>query len=281
MKLSICSITYNHGKFVRQALDSMLMQNVGFDYEIIVADDCSSDDTREILKEYQHRYPGKIRLILHEKNIGVTRNFKSSLDAASGQYVAICEGDDYWIDPNKVQRQVDFLDTHPDYAICFHKAKIDFYEVNPFDFKDYNESTPETTTIYDLIKGNYIHTPTCVYRNGLFGKYPDEFLEFKFGDWPLNLLNALHGKIYFIPEELGAYRVYANGVWSLKSLKKRIKIAIQFLKEVQPFFPVQYAIEFKHSRRNYTKYLVKQYFHRSEWRNLFKDLPQILKWYFS
>lgn len=280
MKLSVCSITYNHGKFIRQALDSILAQCVSFDYEIVIADDCSTDDTRTILNEYSERFPGVIRLILHEKNVGVTHNFKSVLDEARGQYVALCEGDDYWIDVNKLQRQVDFLDKHPDHSICFHKAKIDFFEVEPFPFKDYNEHTPETTSIHDLIKGNYIHTPTVVYRNHLFGKYPESFLNLKFGDWPLHLLNAQYGKIHFIPEELGAYRVYANGVWSLKSLKSRIKIAIQFLADAQRYFPSRYKNEFRQSRRNYTKYLVKQYFHRSELSNLFVDLPQILKWYF-
>src|SRR5579864_5088925 len=118
MKVSVMMITYNHERFIAQALESVLAQRVNFDYEIVIGEDCSTDRTREILLEFCRRYPKRIVPLLKDKNVGAMRNVEATLAACRGQYLALLEGDDYWTCEDKLQRQIDFLDEHPDYAIC-------------------------------------------------------------------------------------------------------------------------------------------------------------------
>jgi glycosyltransferase involved in cell wall biosynthesis len=218
MKLSVCLITYNHEQFITQALDSALIQQAEFDYEIVVGDDCSVDRTREIVFEYQHRYPDKIRLALPEKNLGVNRNLAQTLKACRGEYVALLEGDDYWISSEKLQEQVDFLDSHDECAICFHAVKV---------FHEDNSSAPRNSprfgckkisTLEDLLMlGNFMHTCSVVFRNGLFGEFPDWFYTLRIADFPMNILNAQHGKIGYLNKVMSAYRIHRGGTFSGES----------------------------------------------------------------
>lgn len=109
MKVSVLMITYNHEKFIAQAIDSILMQQVNFDYEIVIGEDCSTDGTRAIVIQYQKEYPDKIRLLLPEENLGMHKNFVQTFRACQGEYIALLEGDDYWTSPRKLQKQVDFF----------------------------------------------------------------------------------------------------------------------------------------------------------------------------
>lgn len=116
-KLSVVFITYNHEPYLRQSLDGIFMQETDFEFEVVVGEDCSTDNTREILKEYNERYPGKMKLLFREKNLGrPTLNVYETAMEAKGEYLAFLEGDDYWTDPRKLQKQVDYLETHPDYV---------------------------------------------------------------------------------------------------------------------------------------------------------------------
>src|ERR1700686_765845 len=124
MKLSVMLITYNHEPFIAQVLQSILDQRVNFDYEIVVGEDCSTDRTREILMNFHYRYPGRIVPLLRDRNLGMMLNLKQTPSACQGKYVALIEGDDYWTCEDKLQKQVDFLDSHPEYAICCHRARI-------------------------------------------------------------------------------------------------------------------------------------------------------------
>src|SRR4030067_128381 len=117
MKVSVIVITYNHEEFICQSLDSILMQDVNFEYEIVIGEDCSTDKTRDILLDYQKNYPDKIRLILSEKNRGLIANFVQTYKSCSGEYIATIDGDDYWTSSQKLQKQVDFLDNNLDYAM--------------------------------------------------------------------------------------------------------------------------------------------------------------------
>lgn len=116
MKLSVGILTYNQAQYIRQCLDAVLMQEVDFDYEIVIGDDASPDGTQDILRDYASRYPDKFVLLLGEQNEGISMNYKKVLSACTGDYIALCEGDDFWTDPHKLQVQVDFLETHPDYG---------------------------------------------------------------------------------------------------------------------------------------------------------------------
>lgn len=121
--VSIVCITYNHEPYLRQALDSFLIQKTSFAYEIVLAEDCSTDGTRKICEEYAAKYPDIIHYIYRDHNVGYNENEYEAMCAAKGKYIAYCEGDDYWTIPDKLQRQVDFLESHPDYSICWHRCK--------------------------------------------------------------------------------------------------------------------------------------------------------------
>ena len=211
-KVSIKTSTYNHGKFIAQAIESVLMQEVDFDYEIIIGEDCSSDNTRGIVIDYQKKYPDKIRLILNKNNMGMHYNFLQTLNACRGQYVAILDGDDYWTSPHKLQKQVNIMEAHPGCSICFHNIEVvyeDGKSAGP-----YFENTPPCYTIEDLLINNFIPSCSTVFRNRLFDMYPSSFDEIPFGDWPLHVLNAKYGKICYIDEVMGVWRHHAGGFWT-------------------------------------------------------------------
>jgi glycosyltransferase involved in cell wall biosynthesis len=123
-------ITYQHERFITQAVESVMMQKTDFPYELIISDDCSPDNTRQLVLDLQRRYPDRIRLLLPATNLGMMSNFVQTLRACDGDYIALVEGDDYWLDPLKLQRQVALLEAHPEFSGCFVRAR-QFYEFDP------------------------------------------------------------------------------------------------------------------------------------------------------
>lgn len=217
MKASIFCLVYNHENYLRQALDGFLMQKTNFDFEIVVGEDCSTDTSRSILLDYKQRYPTKFKLLLHEHNIGMVQNVILTLENCTGEYVAMCEGDDYWTDPNKLQKQVDFLEKNRDFSICYHKVEI-FNEANQLTSDErFNLSDTELEyDILDLAKGNLMHTPSVVFRNKLFTLAQNEkFKQSPASDYFIHMLNAKFGKIKYFPNKMSVYRVNSiNAVWS-------------------------------------------------------------------
>lgn len=228
IKVSICCITYNHEPFIRECLDGFLMQQCDFDYEIIINDDASTDGTREILLEYQKKHPDKIILSLQEENQyqkGVRGMFiRFVFPRAKGKYIALCEGDDYWTDPLKLQKQVDFLEKNEDYMVCFHNVLELAHDGNQTPSR-LNRNENKTFTILDLAKGNLIHTPSVIYRK-IFDSYPPWLPECPAGDYPLHMLHAEKGKIYCIAENMAVYRK-GVGIWSSQ---ERNSILLNWLK---------------------------------------------------
>jgi glycosyltransferase involved in cell wall biosynthesis len=216
MKLSVLMITYNHERFIRQALDSALMQDVDFDFEIVVGEDLSTDGTRSILLEYAQKYPGKVRLSLREKNMGAVTNFYTTLTECRGEYVALLEGDDFWTDPQKLRRQVAFLDEHRDYVSCFHNVNGRFEDRSRPDYSYVrgDQTEKDTYVLEDLLKVNVIPTCSCVFRRGLFDPIPTWAFGLKMGDYPLHLLNAQYGKTGYLDLNMAVYRVHSGGVWT-------------------------------------------------------------------
>jgi glycosyltransferase involved in cell wall biosynthesis len=159
------------------------------------------------------------------------------IEQASGRYCALCEGDDYWTDPLKLQKQIDFLDQNLDYSICFHNVQIlkdKGLQENP------KKRIPETTTIKELARRNYIHTPSVVYRNGLIHKLPDYFKIAPVGDYFLHMLNAKYGKIKYIDEIMAVYREHHHtSYWSSKKQIEREKIWIEFIGEIKDNFDTE------------------------------------------
>lgn len=227
IQVSVCMISYNHESFIRDAIEGVLMQKTNFCFELVIGEDCSIDNTRKICESYQIRYPDIIKLLPSDNNLGVMPNFIRTLNACKGEFIAFCEGDDYWTDPYKLQKQVDVLESNMDYSICFHNTEERVIG-NSFEPSFlYNSSTQkEISTIYDLAYRNFIPTCSVVYRNNLFDKYPEWFNEISIGDWPLHIMNAQFGKIYYIPHIMGVHRIHSGGVWSSQAQSKSISLII-------------------------------------------------------
>ena len=231
MKVSIVTLTYNHERFVAQALASILAQRVNFNYEIIVADDCSSDGTRGIIEEYRNRFPDKVKPWLREHNLGMMKNFQETLKVCQGQYVAILEGDDYWLTVDKLQKQVNFLDNNPDHAMCCTRAKF-VEEVGAGRSFVAPVIAPGSYTISDLIEDNFVVTPTVMYRWGPLHHLPDWVLALKMADWPLHILIARFGKIRLLDEPMSVYRIHPGGVWSSLSHEDQSLAVVEMLMAV-------------------------------------------------
>ena len=226
MKVSVLVITYNHEPFITQAIQSALAQETLFDYEIVVGEDCSTDNTRAILLEMQQQYPDKIRLLLQEKNLGMLSNFSATLSSCRGQYIAMLEGDDYWTSPHKLQKQVEFMETHPECSICAHVAQIvdeNNHPINEIPAPKYRQTI---STLENLLEHNFVPTCSVIFRRGLFGELPEWFFTLTQGDWPLHVLNAQFGKIGFLNETMAAYRLHINSVWSTTQKTHRLRAII-------------------------------------------------------
>ena len=197
-KISVLMITYNHARFIRQALDSVLAQKVDFSYEVVIGDDASPDGTGAILAEYAGKFPDRIRLLLRPKNIGMNANLADTLAACRGEYVALLEGDDYWIDSEKLTQQAGFLDGHPECVSCFHNvivfsddagAVVEGYHAQP-DGRQLMcaPDLPARFSQGDLIRRNYIPTCSVMFRRSSAGSLPPWFTKLHLGDHPLHIL---------------------------------------------------------------------------------------------
>ncbi len=242
IKVSVSLVTFNHEKFIAQAIESVLLQEVNFSYEIIIGEDFSSDKTREIVVDYQKQYPDKIRLILPEENLGCygQKIFVQTLQACRGEYIAILDGDDYWNSPYKLQQQVDFLDNHPECAICFHDVTTIFEDRDELSQR-YNNFEPQRfSDVENILKSNFIPTCSTLYRRGLFAEFPEWYCDTVCGDWVLHVLNARHGKIGYINKSLGVYRVHSNGLFSSMRKIQQLKEAIKCYKLLNEYLNFEY-----------------------------------------
>lgn len=212
VKLSVRVITYNHVRFVRDALDSILMQKVSFPFEIVVGDDGSSDGTREILLAYQRSHPRIIRLLLAERNMGGRHNFVRTFEACRGKYIALLDGDDYWTAPDKLEQQVSFLERHADYAICFHDALCVEEDGSRPACRFVGPSIPEDLSLADILVGDVMPPSSGVVLRSLTGKLPAWFQDVPAGDWPLYILSAKHGRIRYLRQVSSVYRRHAGGL---------------------------------------------------------------------
>lgn len=229
MLVSVSIVTYNHEKYIARAIDSVLMQKTDFEVEILIGDDDSADSTRSIVQHYASRYPDRIRLFLHDRaNVMYIhgrrtgrRNLLNNLAQARGKYVALLEGDDYWTDPGKLQKQVDFMEAHEEFSICFHTVQVVYAHGQKAPHPS-NLNQKKTATIQDLFAGNFIYTASCMFRNGLIKDFPDWFLTVMPGDLPLFILLAQHGPIHYMDEIMGVYRVHTGSAWSTRTAAYRM-----------------------------------------------------------
>jgi glycosyltransferase involved in cell wall biosynthesis len=279
MKLRVVMTTYNQERFIAQAIESVLMQQVDFEFEVVIIEDFSTDRTRQIVLGYQQKKPRQIKLVLSDRNRNDSRNFAHAIETAESQYIALLEGDDYWTSPHKLQKQVDFLDQHPECAVCFHNALMHFdNEVDPP--RPFNPADQKAiSSLDDLLPGNFLATCSVVFRQGLFEKFPEWFFTLPFGDWPLHILNAQHGKIGYIDEMMSVYRVHSNGLWSRLNPVERMEKINYCLETIRPY------LDNKHSLMLH-RLLMERYYRlsleseeRGDWREAKNNLEKFIDKY--
>jgi glycosyltransferase involved in cell wall biosynthesis len=224
MKLSVFMLAYNQERFIAQAIDSILMQDVDFDYEIVIGEDCSTDSTRDVIRDYAQRWPNRIKPLFRPRNVGIIQNAIDAYSACTGEYVAMLEGDDFWTDRQKLRLQVTALDEHPDWAICFHPTKV----LNEVTGEETMElpSVPDRKPVYELVDillSNFIPTASTVFRNRIFAEFPVWTHGLPMLDWPIHVLNARTGKIGMIDRVMSVYRVHGGGVWSTQNKARQLE----------------------------------------------------------
>jgi len=193
--------TYNHEKFVAQAIESVLAQKTRFECRLTICDDGSSDSTPSIVQKYAREYPESICAVLGSEHLGILHKDRLSTRVLAGctaHYVALLEGDDYWTDPHKLQKQVDFLEGHPDFAICCHNVTVFYQDGSREPANWFPPDHRQVSTLEDLLLEHCIVTLSTVFRRGLLGEFPDWFYTLKIGDLPLHIMNAQHGKIRYL-----------------------------------------------------------------------------------
>jgi glycosyltransferase involved in cell wall biosynthesis len=208
--VSVRLVTYNHEKWIAQCLEGILMQRTDFPFEVIVGEDCSTDHTREIVLAYAERYPDKLRVLPAEANLGLMRNSQRVEQACRGKYHAMVEGDDYWIDPLKLQKQVNRMEAHPDMTLCAHNVFV-VDEGNSNARLYYSEAMPDTLTFTEM---SQICTPVVSHlaRSDAIASQPEWRLKIWCGDVLFRLWCAHQGKVGYLSDVMAVYRRRANGL---------------------------------------------------------------------
>ena len=241
MKVSVLIQTYQHERYVLQAIEGALSQETRFPYEIIIGDDCSSDRTREIVTTIAKEYPGRVEFLFPRERQGPNELFLQLLGAARGEYVALLDGDDFWGSEFKLQEQCDFLDANGQYSICFHDV-MRIFEKSPRSPQNYvGRGVGPEVGIRDLLRSNFIATCSAMFRRELARDLPAAFGEFVNLDWLLYIKLALSGSIGYIEEVMGVYRDHAAGVWSGKSRPDQLTEDIRAYRFLLGFLPAEYA----------------------------------------
>lgn len=245
LKVSIHMISYNHEKFIDDAIQGVLLQKTDFPFELIISDDCSTDNTPNIIKHYQERYPDIVKPVIRSKNLGSMANFIDTFKYCTGKYIALNEGDDYWTDPNKLQKQVDFMDANPDFAMCFHDVEI-LSEVSNM-VKQFATPDNDVLTFKDLISQHYIPTCSLLVRKEFVPDPMPIWLQTSIvGDIPLELFIASNGKVKFFFEKMGVYRKHFGGITMDKNRSKKVRRGyIKLYHNLDAYFQFRYRYQFK------------------------------------
>lgn len=261
--VSVLMITYNHEDYIAQAIEGVLAQEVNFHYELIIGEDCSKDKTKDIVEYYQLKYPSKIKLISSEQNIGCVENELRLLQISSAKYIAYCEGDDFWTDPYKLQKQVDFLEANPDYGLV-HGDVNHYYQHSGetiYSFNKKNNIKIPSGNIFEylLSPSHAIKTMTVCVRKDLITKHylsNEEITRFNwfFIDISLWLMISLHSKMHYVEEVFATYRLLPESMSRTRDSMKKLKFH-QMIYDIRCYFHKN------HSKNPKIKKEIDQVFH--------------------
>ncbi|MBQ1543679.1 MAG: glycosyltransferase [Caulobacteraceae bacterium] len=245
-KLTILLVTYNHEKYIGQALDGLLIQEVPFSYDVVIADDASTDETREHIAHRLSEAGIVHRFLDHSKNLGITKNYQRALFSCSGEYVAVLEGDDYWVRTDKLSKQVEYLDIHRECAGCSanyfvydQSVELFYPRIPQSEDISYVDSR---SLIADNLIGNF---STCVYRRSSLSNIPRSVFDVKSYDWIVNICISQHGLIAFMHEIMSVYRLHSSGTWSALSNEEKIRDQILQIETYDAITGRVFEAEFK------------------------------------
>ena len=224
--VSVAVITYNHEPFIAQAIESVLMQETAFVVELVIGEDCSTDDTRRIVQAYAGKYPNVIRALLPEKNLGMARNYDAVWQACRGKYIAWLEGDDYWRTPQKLQKQVRLMDANPHYSMCGTRTQFVTTSSDGIE-KDAGELEPPVLKVeYDLpdfLTRYPMHTSSMMLRRELV-EFPDWLNGLvMLRDTCVFALYAEKGPVGYLSEVVSCWRIHSGGIWTTKSAADQLR----------------------------------------------------------
>lgn len=255
--VTVWCLTFNHNPYIRQCLEGFVEQKTDFKFEVLVHDDASTDGTQDIILEYQQKYPDLIKPLLEKENQYSKHDgslMRLQIENCQGRYIAFCEGDDYWTDPLKLQKQVDFLEAHPDYGLCH----TDFVLSDRSRRKHYSEHYPDGNYFPGLLlhENAGIGTLTVLFRKETFDRTPKFYLNEPFvaGDTPRWIELAKEAKIKYIPEVTAAYRILPQSASHHSSFEKDIAFR-EGLQNIRLFYAEKYNIKLTDFRNYYTNLL--------------------------
>ena len=284
--VSIFTLAYNHAPYIRQCLEGFLMQRTTFSFECLIHDDASTDETADIIREYESRYPDIIKPIYQTENQyskggGITRKFL--IPRAQGKYIAICEGDDYWTDPLKLQKQVDFLETHPDYTICggmYRILKEGDTELTERDLlvremKKFPKG--RTVTLQNYLEPYLLQFLTVCYRKDCFNIERLDQIKYSKDDTIYAMLLE-QGKGFVFPDYFGVYRMHQSGIWAGMTNEQQIRANAEFLQEM--------ALHFGNKSKSIRKWcfircIEVSFIELKTSQHLFKDYMKMVRFTFS
>lgn len=268
VKVSVAMIAYNVEKYLVEAIESVLSQEVSFRVELVIGEDCSTDTTREIALKYQKQYPTIIKVLLPDKNQGLTPNCVATINACTGEYIALLDSDDYWTNENKLQLQVDFLDTNPEYAGSGHQS-MKIYDDKSAPESLFGEQIEKDYFVNDMITHRKFHTSSFIFRGEYWlksGGIPPNISSNERAIYPMV---AIFGKIHYLKESMCVYRITGKGLTSrvdYRELETDFTM-LPWLKKIDSNFPIRRFKSFLHLC-NYTygvkklpkRILIKHYF---------------------
>ncbi|MDA9120662.1 glycosyltransferase [Flavobacteriales bacterium] len=244
--VSACIITYNQQDYIAEAIKGALMQELDEPYEIVVSDDCSTDDTPKIIRELAKSDP-RIRVIERSKNLGMHLNWLEAINACSGEFIALCEGDDYWTDNRKLSKQLAVFQNDASVSCCFSDSSLLAEKSVNLRFNSYLQENEVDLTrtrfgINELSVSNFIPTCTVMFRKDGMLQLPDEYFQSPYADWFVHLHNAIKGDFYLILEKTASYRLHENGAFGQIPQRDRDNVNLKCLSLLYEGYGNQTAI---------------------------------------
>jgi glycosyltransferase involved in cell wall biosynthesis len=257
-------ITYNQENYVAQAIESVLAQRTNFPYRLIIGDDCSSDRTQAIIRHYAQEHPDRITTFLDTVHRGIPSPERAGvkvLTLSTARYVAWLDGDDYWSDPSKLQKQVDVLEKHREAVICFHNVRT-LPENGSAAINLCPPDQKEISTFADLLMGNMIPSCSVMFRREVMGTLPEWYFSLKMADWSLYILLAEHGEIRYLNEVMAVYRLHGGGSWSPRQRSHHNVYFLKLLDDVDKHFDFKHRKIIDTARARYCFELAELYYQR-------------------